>query len=63
MPEGYKKIRVFVASPNDVQPERDQLAKVIDEIDLTIDAITPRRNSSAGKRTYTPNSVQIFKRS
>jgi hypothetical protein len=41
----YKRIRVFVASPGDVRAERDQLAKVVAEINLTIAAIAPERNA------------------
>ena len=37
------KVRVFVASPGDVQSERAQLAKVIDELNLTISAIAPEK--------------------
>jgi hypothetical protein len=43
MPGTYHKVRIFVASPGDVQRERDQLAKVIEEINLTIDAIAPEK--------------------
>lgn len=38
-----KKVRVFVASPGDVQIERNQLARVIDELDLIISAIAPEK--------------------
>jgi hypothetical protein len=37
------KVRVFVASPGDVQSERAQLAKVIDELNLTISVIAPEK--------------------
>jgi hypothetical protein len=40
----YRKIRIFVASPGDVQSERDQLAKVVEELNLTISAIAPEKN-------------------
>jgi hypothetical protein len=40
----FRKIRIFVASPGDVQPERDQLVKVINELNLTISAIAPEKN-------------------
>jgi hypothetical protein len=43
MPTEVKKIRIFVASPGDVQPERLQLAKVIDELNITISAIAPEK--------------------
>jgi hypothetical protein len=43
MAETYRKIRIFVASPSDVQEECRQLARVIDEINLTIDAIAPEK--------------------
>jgi hypothetical protein len=43
MPTKVQKIRVFVASPGDVQLERDRLAKVIDEINLTIAALAPEK--------------------
>jgi Domain of unknown function (DUF4062) len=36
-----KKVRIFVASPGDVQSERDQLEKVVSELNLTISAIAP----------------------
>lgn len=38
-----KKVRVFVASPGDVQAERDELAKVVNELNLTISAIAPEK--------------------
>src|SRR5437870_2760491 len=40
----YRKIRIFVASPGDVQSERDQLVKVVRELNLTIGAIAPEKN-------------------
>src|SRR5579871_3308676 len=40
----YRKIRIFVASPGDVQSERDHLAKVVEELNLTIAAIAPEKN-------------------
>jgi len=43
MPTEYKKIRIFVASPGDVQSERDQLARVIEEVNVTISAIAPEK--------------------
>jgi Domain of unknown function (DUF4062) len=43
MPGDYRKVRVFVASPSDVQLERDQLAKVLNELNLTITAIAPEK--------------------
>src|SRR4051794_26406699 len=44
MPNSYRKIRIFVASPGDVQTERQQLAKVVEELNLTISAIAPEKN-------------------
>jgi hypothetical protein len=41
-----KKIKIFVASPGDVQKERDQLTKVIGELNLTITAIAPEKSIS-----------------
>jgi hypothetical protein len=38
-----KKVRIFVASPSDVQSERDQLFKVITELNLTISALAPEK--------------------
>src|SRR6478672_7433571 len=38
-----KKVRIFVASPGDVQSERDQLFKVINELNLTISALAPEK--------------------
>ena len=43
MQADFRKIRVFVASPGDVQFEREQLAKVINELNLTITAIAPEK--------------------
>lgn len=40
----YRKIRIFVASPGEVQSERDQLAKVVEELNLTISAIAPEKH-------------------
>ena len=39
---GRLPIRVFVASPSDVQRERDSLLGVINELNRTIDALLPR---------------------
>lgn len=41
MPEKYRKIRIFVASPSDVTTERDQLARVVEELNITIPVIAP----------------------
>jgi hypothetical protein len=38
-----KKVRIFVASPGDVQSEREQLFKVINELNLTISALAPEK--------------------
>lgn len=38
-----KKVKVFVASPGDVQAERDELSKVVSELNLTISAIAPEK--------------------
>jgi Domain of unknown function (DUF4062) len=38
-----KKVRIFVASPGDVHSERDQLFKVINELNLTISALAPEK--------------------
>lgn len=43
MSSKYRKIRIFVASPGDVQSERNQLAKVVEELNLTICAIAPEK--------------------
>lgn len=43
MPTPVKKVRIFVASPGDVQAEREQLAKVVNELNLTISAIAPEK--------------------
>jgi hypothetical protein len=37
------KVRIFVASPGDVQSEREQLFKVINELNLTISALAPEK--------------------
>ena len=39
----YRKIRIFVASPGDVLSERDQLNKVVEELNLTMSAIAPEK--------------------
>jgi hypothetical protein len=39
----YQKIRVFVASPSDVAMERNQIARVVEELNLTISAIAPEK--------------------
>ena len=44
MPTEYKKIRIFAASPGDVQIERNHLARVIEELNITISAIAPEKN-------------------
>jgi hypothetical protein len=43
MQADFRKVRIFVASPSDVQSEREQLAKVINELNLTITAIAPEK--------------------
>jgi hypothetical protein len=37
------KIRIFVASPGDVQDERDQLGQVVQELNTTLSALVPER--------------------
>jgi Domain of unknown function (DUF4062) len=44
VPKEYRKIRIFVASPGDVQAERDQLNRVVDELNLTLSAIAPEKH-------------------
>jgi len=36
-------IRIFVASPGDVQNERDQLGQVVQELNSTLSALVPER--------------------
>ena len=36
MPIQVQKVRIFIASPGDVQSEREQLSKVINELNQTI---------------------------
>src|ERR1044072_3371068 len=43
MPTPVKKVRIFVASPGDVQVEREQFAKVVNELNLTLSAIAPEK--------------------
>lgn len=43
MPEDFRKFRIFVASPGDCGAERDQLARVVDELNITIPAIAPEK--------------------
>lgn len=43
MPTSVTKVRIFVASPGDVQTEREQLARVVNELNLTISAIAPEK--------------------
>lgn len=43
MQDNFKLIRVFVASPNDVTEERNQLPKVIQEINQILSAIAPEK--------------------
>jgi hypothetical protein len=40
-----KRIRVFVASPSDVQEERDSVAHVINELNLTLSALLPKEGA------------------
>lgn len=42
MDAGYRKIRVFVASPSDVEIERDALAGVVNELNTIIAALIPQ---------------------
>jgi hypothetical protein len=44
MADPVKRVRVFVASPGDVSVEREQLSKVIQEINQTISAIAPEKS-------------------
>ena len=37
------RVRIFVASPGDVQSEREQLFKVVNELNLTISALAPEK--------------------
>jgi hypothetical protein len=43
MKRARNQVRVFIASPGDVAAERDQLSKVVGEINLTISAIAPEK--------------------
>src|SRR5437879_5531034 len=43
MRNALRPVRVFIASPGDVATERDQLSKVISEINVTISAIAPEK--------------------
>jgi hypothetical protein len=43
MATDVKKVRIFVASPGDVQLERDHLVKVVNELNLTISALSPEK--------------------
>ena len=38
----FRRIRVFVASPGDVQRERDSLLGVINELNRALDSLAPR---------------------
>jgi hypothetical protein len=38
-----RKVRILVASPGDVQSERDQLFKVVNELNLTLSALAPEK--------------------
>jgi Domain of unknown function (DUF4062) len=38
-----RKVRIFVASPVDVQSERDQLFKVVNELNLTLSTLAPEK--------------------
>jgi hypothetical protein len=38
-----RKVRIFVASPGDLESERNQLFKVVTELNLTISAIAPEK--------------------
>jgi hypothetical protein len=41
MPTTATRVRIFVASPSDVAGERDQLAKVVQELNVTLSALAP----------------------
>lgn len=41
-----KKVRIFASSPGDVQSEREQLTKVINDLNSTISAIAPEKGIS-----------------
>lgn len=43
MPTPATKIRIFLASPGDVGGEREQLAKVVQELNITLSVLTPQR--------------------
>jgi len=43
MPTTATRVRIFVASPSDVAGERDQLAKVVQELNITLSALAPRQ--------------------
>jgi len=40
------KIQVFVASPGDVELERDAVAKVVNELNYALAIIAPEKNTS-----------------
>jgi hypothetical protein len=41
MPSSATRVRIFLASPGDVAAERDQLAKVVQELNVTLSALAP----------------------
>src|SRR5262245_47028120 len=43
MPTTVNKIKVFVASPGDVQAEREQLSRVVEELNRTIPELAPEK--------------------
>jgi hypothetical protein len=43
MPEDFRKFRIFAASPGDCDTEREQLARVVNELNITIPAIAPEK--------------------
>ncbi|MFL6282315.1 MAG: hypothetical protein ACJ74Q_04020 [Pyrinomonadaceae bacterium] len=43
MSTGPKKIRIFASSPGDVKLEREQLSKVVNDLNATISAVAPEK--------------------
>jgi hypothetical protein len=43
MPIQVQKVRIFIASPGDVQSEREQLSKVINELNQTVSILAPEK--------------------
>lgn len=57
-----RRVRIFIASPSDVEQERDQLAKVVNSLNSTIAAVAPEKRITLELVRYETHTYPGFSR-